>query len=219
MEKKGLNGGTNDGDHGKTAVDDLLGLGLLDEGGILALESVRAEADVTGLTLAIVLVEVGELDDANGEEDLEVADKANGADGLEGILGSELVAGEVGKVLLPDHTDDGKHGGAAVLELGPAGVLKVGLDLREAHGVEAHVAGHRSVELLRAGKEGDRLGHLGVDGNGTGTLGGLWEQKRQKKLFIANICPTIIIQHGQSPSLNAKYIENRRESERSHEMM
>ena len=193
MEKKSLNGGANDGDHGKTAVDDLLGLGLLDEGGILTLESVRAEANVTGLTLAVVLVEVGELDDADGEEDLEVADKANGADGLKGILGGELVTGEVGKVLLPDHTDDGKHGGAAVLELGPAGVLKVGLDLREAHGVEAHVTGHRSVELLRAGEEGDRLGHLGVDGNGTGTLGGLLQTNTERIINYQYIHPTIII--------------------------
>ena len=160
MEKKGLNGGTNDGDHGKTAVDDLLGLGLLDEGGILALESVRAEADVTRLALAVVLVEVGELDDANGEEDLEVADKADGADGFKGIPGGELVTREVGTVLLPDHTNDGKHGGPAVLELGPAGVLKVGLDLREAHGVEAHVSGEGPIELFGDSEERDGFGHL-----------------------------------------------------------
>ena len=173
MEHKSLDGGAKDGNHGKTAVDDLLGLGLLDEGGILTRKSVGAEADVTGLTLTVVLVEVGELDDANGEEDLEVAVEADGADGFKGIPGGEPVTREVGTVLLPDHTNDGKHGGPAVLELGPAGVLKVGLDLREAHGVEAHVTDHRSIELLRAGEEGDRLGHFGVDGNGTGTLGGL----------------------------------------------
>mmetsp|Transcript_30353 Transcript_30353/g.66725 ORF Transcript_30353/g.66725 Transcript_30353/m.66725 type:complete len:218 (+) Transcript_30353:279-932(+) len=171
VEKKSLNDGTKDGDHGKTAVHNLLGLGLLDKGGILTIKSVRAEANVTRLALAVVLVEVGKLDDTNGEKDLEVSDKTDGADGLDGIPSSELITGKVGAVLLPDHTDDGKHGGTAVFELCPASVLKVGLDLRKAHGVKAHVTSHGSIKLLRTGKEGNRLRHLSVDCNCSGTLG------------------------------------------------
>ena len=169
----GLDAGAEDGDHGKAAVSDLLLTGLPDEGLVLALQPVGSETDISGLSLTIVLVEVGELDASNREEDLHVADEADLLDGREGVAAGEPVAGDVGPVLLPDHAHDGKHGGATVLNLGPAGVLKVGLDLGEAHGVEPDVADHGAVELLGNLEPGDGGGHLTVNRNSTRALDGL----------------------------------------------
>jgi hypothetical protein len=63
-------------------------------------------------------------------------------------------------VLLPHHPYDGEHADAPVLELRPASVVEVGLDVREVHGVEAHVTREGAIELLGDLEEGDGAGHF-----------------------------------------------------------
>lgn len=46
-----------------------------------------------------------------------------------------------------------------MFQFGPAGVTQVGLNVREAHGIEAHITGHGSIELFGDGEKGDGLGH------------------------------------------------------------
>ncbi len=154
-------GGPDEGDHGEAAVDDLLLESLLlvllgqvgPAGSLPPGQYARPARAVEGL------LPVGELHDADGEQGLHVRAETHGGDGLERVGRRVRGAGEVGAVLLPDHPEDREHAHAAVLQLGPARVAEIGLDVRQAHGVESHVADHRPVELLGDGEEGDGLRH------------------------------------------------------------
>lgn len=59
---------------------------------------------------------------------------------LPGVKTRHVPAASERAVLLGDHSDDGEHADSTVLQLGPAGVLEVRLDVGEAHGVETEVA-------------------------------------------------------------------------------
>jgi hypothetical protein len=71
---------------------------------------------------------------------LHVGCKSNRRNGFPGIPGSIGITGKVRAVLLPYHTDNGKHADTSVFKFGPASVVEVGLDIRKAHGVKSHIS-------------------------------------------------------------------------------
>ena len=134
---------TADGNHGETAVLELLDLHrllLLGVGGVEAegVEGVVAGAAVVALGHAGVGGEGHGLDEGDPEEDLlhGVREGVVGVDDLGDGLEAELLAGDADE-LRDDEADGGEHGGAAVLELGLAEPGKpLGGALGEAAGVE-----------------------------------------------------------------------------------
>ena len=134
---------TADGNHGETAVLELLELHLLlllGIGGVEAegVEGVVAGAAVVALGHAGVGGEGHGLDEGDPEEDLlhGVREGVVGVDDLGDGLEAELLAGDADE-LRDDEADGGEHGGAAVLELGLAEPRKpLGGALGESAGVE-----------------------------------------------------------------------------------
>ena len=134
---------TADGDHGETAVLELLELHLLLLLGVARVEAEGVEGVVTGATVvslghAGVGGEGHGLDEGDPEEDLlhGVREGIVGVDDLGDGLEAELLAGDADE-LRDDEADGGEHGGAAVLELGLAEPGEpLGGALSEAAGVE-----------------------------------------------------------------------------------
>ena len=135
-----------DGDHGKTAVLELLELHLLLLLGVAGVEAEGVEGVVTGAAVvALGHAGVGGeghgLDEGDPEEDLlhGVREGIVGVDDLGDGLEAELLAGDADE-LRDDEADGGEHGGAAVGQLGLAGPLG-GDPLGEVEGVEELAAG------------------------------------------------------------------------------
>ena len=134
---------TTDGDHGQTAVLELLELHLLLLLGVAGVEAEGVEGVVTGAAVvALGHTGVGGeghgLDEGDPEEDLlhGVREGIVGVDDLGDGLEAELLAGDADE-LRDDEADGGEHGGAAVLELGLAEPGEpLGGALGEAAGVE-----------------------------------------------------------------------------------
>mmetsp|Transcript_12267 Transcript_12267/g.16042 ORF Transcript_12267/g.16042 Transcript_12267/m.16042 type:complete len:261 (+) Transcript_12267:154-936(+) len=185
VEKESLVGGSNESNHSKTAVDDLLFvvdllLLITDLGPPLWHKSVNNSRSAISIES---LLPVGKLKNSNGKKSLEVGSESDGRDGLKWVGGGIGLSGKVPSVLLPNHSSDSKHADTSVLQLSPTRVTEVSLDIRKAHGVKAHISRHGSIKLFRDGKEGDRFGHLierhrgashlsGGEGGGGGDGGG-----------------------------------------------
>jgi len=179
VEKEGLDGSTSKGDHGKTAVNNFLSFGTLDFFVRFSVKKTKEiPANITGGSLAVVEVEGGKFKASDGSKDLHVTDEANRGNSTEGVSVGELIPGNVparseGSVLLRNHTDNSKHADTAVLELSPTSVLKIGLDLRKAHGVKTNITSHRSIKFVGLDQERNRFGHLSIQGDSSGPGGGL----------------------------------------------
>lgn len=186
FEKESLDKSTSKGDHRETSVDDLLHLAFLDLVGGQLLEQTSIKTDVSGCTITVVLHEVGALKDTNEKEDLKVSGETNRADGTKGIGVGELGSRKVDSGFLDDQTNDGEHADASVLDLGPTGVVQVGLDIGKSHGVESHISRHGSIELVGLDQERDGLGHFlsiqGSDRSGL-TIGIKGEQEVSQYLY------------------------------------
>ena len=110
-----------DGDHSKAGVLDL-GKAVALEGGLILGKAKGVESEITGLTLALEGLEKGnnaeDLDEGDPEDDLGATTLLHEV--VVGINGGHL--GEEGEsvLLLDEEAEDGKHGEAAVLELGLA---------------------------------------------------------------------------------------------------
>jgi hypothetical protein len=166
FEKESLDKSTGKADHSEASVDDLLHLALRDLFGGHLLEHTSIKADISGHTITVMLHEVGSLKDTNEEEDLKVSGETNRANGTKGVGVGELGSRKVDSGLLCDHTNNCEHANASVLDLGPTGVVQVGLDIGKSHGVESHITRHGSIELVGFDQERDRLGHfLGIQGS------------------------------------------------------
>ena len=134
---------TADGDHGETAVLELLELHLLLLLGVAGVEAKGVEGVVTGAAVvALGHAGVGGeghgLDEGDPEEDLlhGVREGIVGVDDLGDGFEAELLSGDADE-LRDDEADGGEHGGAAVLELGLAEPGEpLGGALGEAAGVE-----------------------------------------------------------------------------------
>lgn len=159
--------GTNEGDHSKSAVDNFLFLApCLVLGGQVG-QDTGSPFDVSrdGFII-VVLVEVGSLNDSNSGQDLHVDAPSDGLDGTENVCVGVSITGEVDAGLLDQHTYDGEHADTSVLDLGPAGISQVSLDVGKTHGVESEVTGHGSIELIGFDQERDGLREfLGVQRN------------------------------------------------------
>jgi hypothetical protein len=166
FEKESLDKSTGKGDHREASVDDLLHVAFLDLVGGQLLEQTSIKADVSGRTITVVLHEVGSLKDSNEKEDLKVSGETNRANGTKGVGVGELGSRKVDSGLLGDHTNNGEHADASVFDLGPTGVVQVGLDIGKSHGVKSHITRHGSIELVGLDQERDGLGHfLGIQGS------------------------------------------------------
>jgi len=132
VEKEGLDDGPSESNHSETAVNDflLLSCGDLVRGELLQKSSVKTK--VTGFTLSIVLVESGEFDGGNGQENLNVCGESDTARGAENVAVLELGTREVNSSLLYDDTHHSKHAHTSVLQLSPTSVFQVSLDVRPA---------------------------------------------------------------------------------------
>ncbi len=97
------------------------------------------------------------LNETKSEENLPESASRNREEGLGGQLVVEAGERQVG-LLLNDEAEGGKHGNAAVLQLGLAQPLDVEI-VGEAKRVKANIAGQGSIQPGRAGEErhGDRL--------------------------------------------------------------
>jgi hypothetical protein len=135
-EKKGLNDGSSERNHSKTAVNNLAFLALGDKVGILALELASIKSIVTGFAFTVVLVKGSHLRSANNKEDLQVSAKANRSGGTKDVGIGELVARDVNASLLDQDANNGKHAHASVLEFGPTSVFQVSLDIRPVNETE-----------------------------------------------------------------------------------
>lgn len=154
-------GGPNKGNHSKTAVNNFRFEPLI----LLSLTHLAPAASLpsgqhTWPACSIEgLIPVGKLHNSNGQKSLNVGSESYRRNSLKWVGGGICRTGEVRKVLLPHHTHNGEHANTSMFQFGPAGVTQIGLNVREAHGIEAHIAGHGSVELFGDGEEGDGLGH------------------------------------------------------------
>jgi len=173
-----------DGDHSKAGVLDL-GKAVALEGGLILGKAKGVESEITGLTLALEGLEKSnnaeDLDEGDPEDDLGAATLLHEV--VVGINGGHL--GEEGEsvLLLDEEAEDGKHGEAAVLELGLAEHAEVE-HVREAKGVEANVAGVLAVEVDGALEEGDSVRevtlHLELAHSGSASLGGSAAEARHR---------------------------------------
>mmetsp|Transcript_34925 Transcript_34925/g.78703 ORF Transcript_34925/g.78703 Transcript_34925/m.78703 type:complete len:210 (+) Transcript_34925:330-959(+) len=161
VEKESLVCGSNEGNHGKSAVDNLL---LISLGLASLVKLVKSSTSPSNISRPAVSVEslipVDQFNNADCQQNLNVRAESGAANGLPRVLGGISGPREVREVLLPDHTGHGEHANTSVLEFGPASVTQVRLNIAQAHGVEAHVSGHGPIELLRGEKERDRLANL-----------------------------------------------------------
>mmetsp|Transcript_13719 Transcript_13719/g.32525 ORF Transcript_13719/g.32525 Transcript_13719/m.32525 type:complete len:227 (+) Transcript_13719:289-969(+) len=155
----GLRHGATEGEHGQSAVGELLHLHLLLLLGVRD-EANRVEAVVAGLAARAA----EHLVDANEGEELEqaqpqeqLAHRAVGHAGVVRLQSRELVARQRVKVG-EDHANKGQHRDAAVLQLGLAQPVH-GQDLRKSERVEAHVT-DVALQLWPLHKHGQRLGIL-----------------------------------------------------------
>mmetsp|Transcript_30667 Transcript_30667/g.64179 ORF Transcript_30667/g.64179 Transcript_30667/m.64179 type:complete len:238 (-) Transcript_30667:183-896(-) len=150
------------GDHGKAGVLELGEL-ISPEGRLVSREVERVEAEVARLAVGIGEHVGGghgesvrdELDQANGDENLDHATAGSGRPCLKSNLLREGGAREVNELLNQD-TGSGEHANASVLELRLAHPLDVPI-VREAKRIEANIARQCAIQLLRARKEGDCL--------------------------------------------------------------
>ena len=161
MEKESLVGGSNEGNHGESAMDNLLLISLLLSGIVKLVKSGTSPSNISRPAVSVESAfPVDQFNNTDRQQSLNVRAEPDAANGLPRVLGGMSIPREVRAVLLPDHTDDGEHANTSVLQLGPASVTQVRLDIAQAHGVEAHVSGHGPIELLRGEKERDRLANL-----------------------------------------------------------
>jgi len=175
VEKKSLDNGTNKGDHSKSSVNDFLFLApRLVFGGHVGQDG-RSPLDVSGDGLIIVvLVEVGSLNNTDGEQDLHVNSPSDRLDGTEDVGVGVHITREVDAGLLDNHTYDSKHADTSVLDFGPTSVSQVGLNVRKTHRVESKITGHGSIELVGFDQERNGLREfLGIEGDRSSPLGGL----------------------------------------------
>eukprot|EP01083_Nonionella_stella_P082641 228142_1 len=131
VEKESLVGGSNESDHGKTAVNNFLfepDLLLRIRQPVPAPSFPSSQSSWPAISVDSLLP-VGKLEDADGQQSLEVGSESNGGNGLKRISGGVSGTREVGAILLPDHTGHGEHADASVLNLGPTCVTQVGLDV------------------------------------------------------------------------------------------
>jgi len=123
-------GGANEGNHSEAAVNNFRFLKLLDLVRRLILEKSPVKSEVAGFAVAVVLVERGKFDGSHSQKDLEVCGETDRCRGTEDISVGKLLSGKVNSGLLHNHTDNGKHANASVLELRPASIFQVRLDIR-----------------------------------------------------------------------------------------
>jgi hypothetical protein len=142
-EKDGLNHGTNEGNHGKAAMDDLRLLAgrNLCRGHFLQQTTIKTK--VTGLTISVVHVEGSKFGSGDSEEDLNIDTPADLADSTKDVCAGVGIAGEVDAVLRRKDTEDGKHAHTPVLDLSPACIFQVGLDIRPVVKLSSNVVRRR----------------------------------------------------------------------------
>ena len=74
-------------------------------------------------------VESGQFKEGHEHEDLDVNTPANSSGSTKDIRVGVSITWDVEAQLLRDNAANGKHADAAVLDLGPTGVVQVGLDV------------------------------------------------------------------------------------------
>lgn len=131
IKEESLDDGTKKGDHGKAAVYNLgfLAVFLL-FGCHVAQHLLSSPSEVTGFSLSVVLVEIGSFDGSHGKEDLKIRCPANGSRCAEDIRVGVSLTRQVDSSLLDNNSNNSQHADTAMLQLGPTGVLQVGLDVR-----------------------------------------------------------------------------------------
>jgi hypothetical protein len=126
-KEKVLNRSSSNGNHGKAAVNDFrflsLGQGIWRQ---LAEEIRAVPSQITWFTITVVLVEGGKFDGSHTQENLDIDGETSRGRGTEWIGVDVRVTRKVDSSGLDDHTDNGKHGDASVLEFGPTSVVEVG---------------------------------------------------------------------------------------------
>ena len=161
VEKESLVRGSNEGNHGESAVDNLLLISLGLASLVKLVKSGTSPSNISRPAVSVEsLIPVDQFNNADRQQNLNVRAESGAANGLPRVLGGISSTREVREVFLPDHTGDSKHADTSVLQLGPASVTQVRLNIAQAHGVEANVSRHGSIELLRGEKERDRLANL-----------------------------------------------------------
>lgn len=150
-----------DGDHGKSAVHDFIGLVLL-EGSWVFPEPKRIKTKVAGLALSfnslLERIAADTLENDNEEKDL-----AHTASRDEIIMGlnrkyMRKVRVRESPEFLNNHTESGKHTNATMLDFG--GLKEADIDvIRNEKGVEL-VRSWKSIKILRLKKERNALAHL-----------------------------------------------------------
>jgi len=157
----------HDGNHGKTAVVELPAALLLKSVGVDAGEVEAREDDLGERSALGVVGALGlglELGNEDGADDLSLASEGDGLPGIEGVhLGEGLEgdvrgehAGEVDARGLDHVAGGGKHGNAAVLELGGTepGEGLFGSELSKAEGVEVLSGGGGATEGAEISSKG-----------------------------------------------------------------
>mmetsp|Transcript_1919 Transcript_1919/g.4587 ORF Transcript_1919/g.4587 Transcript_1919/m.4587 type:complete len:285 (+) Transcript_1919:212-1066(+) len=108
-----------------------------------------------------------EFQDTHPEDDLEHGRGTNNRGGHVGVV-DVFVSGD-GEVLLHRESNGGKHGGASVLDLGFPQPLHVHV-FGKVEGIETDIT-DVSLEVFGSHEEGKGLGHLRVEGGGSGDSG------------------------------------------------
>jgi len=181
-EQQSVDHGTSESNHRKTAMNDFgfLAVGNLIGRHVLQLTSI--ETQVTWFTFSVVHVEGGKLNGSHTEEDLDIDTESHLRDGSKDITVGVGVTGQVDSTLLDERTEEGEHADASVLNFGPTSIFEVGLNVRKTHWVESHISRHGSVQLFGSDQERNGFGHfLGVQGNGSRSLGLLWSDDKSRK--------------------------------------
>ena len=170
VEKNRLSDDTREGEHGKTAVLDLLELDPVDLRLGLAFEVVSAEAEVSWCP-AGTLEHGGDAQPrhylSDTDPDQHVAHGAERHKRIVGGAGSEALPlrGEEGNAdaqIDGDESQPGQHADTAVLDLSLPKVVH-GEVVRDTEGVEAYIT-NVSLSVLRSWEEGESGALLGIEG-------------------------------------------------------
>jgi hypothetical protein len=122
-----LNSSSSNGNHGKAAVNDFRFLSLGQAIWRQLADEIRAvPSQITWLSITVVHVEGGKLNGSHTKENLDIDGETDSGWGTEWIGVDVRVTRKVDSCGLDDHTDNGKHGDASVLEFGPTSVVEVG---------------------------------------------------------------------------------------------
>jgi hypothetical protein len=151
LAKKSLDNGSNNGNHGKTAVNNL---GRLAKFLLLRAQLIHqfreVPAKITWFAVTECLIKSGDFNGTHESKDLKVNSPADSGRGSENISVGVCFAGPVNASLLNNNTDNGKHGNSAVLEFTGPSVVEVSLDVR-------------TTTITKRGRLSANLVHSGVD--------------------------------------------------------